>query len=52
MSLVPLSVYLKNGRVKVELAVAKGKKIYDKRHSIAERDADREMDRRLKEGYK
>ena len=52
MSLVPLSVYLKNGRVKVELAVAKGKKIYDKRHSIAERDADREMDRRMKEGYK
>ena len=52
MSLVPLSVYLKNGRVKVELAVAKGKKIYDKRHSIAERDAGREIDRRLKEGYK
>jgi SsrA-binding protein len=49
MSLVPLSLYLKDGRVKLELAVAKGKKLYDKRHSIAERDAGREMDRRIKE---
>ncbi len=49
MSLVPLSLYLKDGRVKMELATAKGKKLYDKRHSIAERDADREMERRLKE---
>ena len=49
MSLVPLSLYLKDGRVKLELAVAKGKKLYDKRHSIAERDAGREMERRMKE---
>lgn len=49
MSLVPLSLYLKDGKVKVELAVAKGKKLYDKRHSIAARDAGREMERRLKE---
>lgn len=49
MSLIPLSVYLKDGLVKVEVAVAKGKKLYDKRHSIAERDADREIDRRIKE---
>ena len=49
MSLIPLSVYLKDGRVKVELATAKGKKLYDKRHAIAERDAGREMDRRMKE---
>ena len=52
MSLIPLSIYLKDGKVKLELAVAKGKKLYDKRHAIAERDADREMDRRLKESYR
>ena len=49
MSLVPLSVYLKDGKVKVEVAVAKGKKLYDKRSSIAERDASREMYRRMKD---
>ena len=48
-SLIPLSVYFKDGKVKVEIALAKGKKLYDKRHDIAERDADREMDRRLKD---
>ena len=37
MSLIPLQIYLKDGRVKMEVAVAKGKKLYDKRHSIAER---------------
>ena len=51
MSLVPLKVYLKDGKVKVELAVAKGKKLYDKRAAAAERDAGREMDRRMKERY-
>lgn len=49
MSLIPLSIYLKDGRVKMELAVAKGKKLYDKRATIAARDAGREMDRRIKE---
>ena len=49
MSLVPLSVYLKDGRVKLELGVAKGKKLYDKRGTIAKRDADREMERKIKE---
>ncbi len=49
MSLVPLRVYLKDGKVKVEVAVAKGKKLYDKRHTIAARDAGREMERRMKE---
>jgi SsrA-binding protein len=49
MSLVPLSLYLKDGRVKVEIAVAKGKKLYDKRHVLAARDAGREMERRMKE---
>ena len=49
MSLIPLSLYFKDGRAKMEIAVAKGKKLYDKRHTIAERDAGREMERRLKE---
>lgn len=42
-TLVPLSLYFKNGKVKLSLALAKGKKLYDKRHSIAERDAKRRM---------
>lgn len=42
LTLVPLRLYLKRGRVKVELAVAKGKKLYDKRESIKKRDQDRE----------
>ncbi len=45
LALVPLSMYFKDGRVKVELAVAKGKKLYDKRHTIAERDAKRSAER-------
>ena len=48
-SLIPLQLYLKDGRVKVELAVAKGKKLYDKRHDIAERDARRDIERRLRQ---
>ncbi len=47
-SLIPLSVYFKDGKVKVELAVCKGKKLYDKRASIADRDADRDIERNLK----
>ena len=39
LSLVPLSIYFKDGRAKVELALAKGRKIHDKRQAIAERDA-------------
>ena len=49
MTLVPLSLYLKDSLVKVELGVAKGKKLYDKRESEAKRDADREIDRTMKE---
>ena len=45
-SLIPTKLYLKDGKVKLELAVAKGKKLYDKRRDIAERDAKRAMDRR------
>ncbi|PRX43571.1 SsrA-binding protein [Prauserella shujinwangii] len=43
LSLVPLSMYFKDGKVKVELALARGKKAYDKRQAIAKRDAQREM---------
>lgn len=50
-SLIPLNLYLKDGLVKMEIAVAKGKKLYDKRHDIAERDAKRDIDRRTKERY-
>ncbi|MCH5212854.1 MAG: SsrA-binding protein SmpB [Oscillospiraceae bacterium] len=48
LSLVPLKVYLKNSLVKVELALVKGKKLYDKRDDIAKRDAKRNMDRAIK----
>ena len=45
-TLIPLRLYFKNGKVKVELAVAKGKKKYDKRQDIAKRDAERDLERR------
>lgn len=48
-TLVPLSMYFKQGRVKVELGLCKGKKLYDKRDSDAERNARRDMDRAMKE---
>lgn len=48
-TIIPLSVYLKNSRVKVEVALCKGKKLYDKREDAAVRDAKRQMDRALKE---
>jgi len=44
-AIVPLSLYFSGSRVKVEIALAKGKKLYDKRESAARRDAQREMDR-------
>lgn len=47
-TIVPLRVYLKDGRAKIEIAVAKGKKLYDKRHVIAKRDADRELERNFR----
>jgi len=52
LSLVPLQLYFKRGKVKMELGIAKGKKLYDKRDDIAERDANREIDRRMKEQFK
>jgi SsrA-binding protein len=47
-TLVPTRLYFKNGRVKVELALAKGKELHDKRRDIAKRDADRQIERALK----
>lgn len=47
-TIIPLSVYLRRGRAKVEIAVAKGKKKYDKRQAIKERDAQRDIDRALR----
>lgn len=48
-ALIPLSVYFSGPRVKVEIGLAKGKKLYDKREAAAQKDAKREMDRRMKE---
>jgi SsrA-binding protein len=48
VTLVPLQLYFKDGRAKVELAVARGKRTYDKRQAIAARDAKREAERALK----
>jgi len=48
LTLVPLRLYFKNGKVKVELALAKGKKVYDKRHALAKKDFQREQERRIK----
>ena len=46
-TLVPLSIYFKDGRAKIEIAVARGKKEYDKRHTLAARDANREKEQAL-----
>ena len=50
-TLVPLSVYIKNGLVKIELAVAKGKKVYDKRDDIAKKEAERRIRQHLSPKY-
>lgn len=50
-TLVPLSVYMKDGLVKLELATAKGKKLYDRRRDIAEKDAERRMRQHQSEKY-
>lgn len=51
-ALVPTKIYLKDGMAKVEIALAKGKKLYDKRATVAKRDADREIARALREKQK
>ena len=48
-TIVPLQVYFGNGRAKIEIGLAKGKKLYDKRQDMAKRDAKREMERALKD---
>ena len=48
LALIPLSVYFKNSRVKLEIGLARGKKLHDKREAAAERSSEREMDRHLK----
>lgn len=48
-TLIPLSLYFKGSRVKLQLGLCKGKKLHDKREDIAKRDAKREMDRAMKE---
>jgi SsrA-binding protein len=47
--MIPLRLYLKRGRAKMEIALAKGKKLYDKRETLAKRDAQRRIDRALNE---
>ena len=49
LTLIPLRMYLKQNRAKVEVALVKGKKLYDKRESIAKRESDREVQRAVKE---
>lgn len=49
LTLIPVSLYFKGSRVKVQVGLCKGKKLYDKRASIAERDAKRTIDRAIKE---
>ncbi len=48
LTLVPTRLYFKDGRAKVELALARGKELYDKRRDLAKREADRQIDRALK----
>jgi SsrA-binding protein len=50
-TLIPLNLYFKKGRVKVTVALATGKKLYDKRQSLAEKEAKRDMERNMKERY-
>ncbi|NLG97327.1 MAG: SsrA-binding protein SmpB [Chloroflexi bacterium] len=48
VTIVPVQIYLKDGRAKVDLAIAKGKRTYDKRQEIAKRDAQREVEREVR----
>ena len=48
LALIPLSVYLKDGRMKLELALCKGKKLFDKRDDMAKRDAQRDIERSMR----
>jgi SsrA-binding protein len=50
-TVIPTKLYLKDGRAKIEIALARGKRQYDKRRAIAERDSKRQVERALKERY-
>ncbi|HPG39584.1 MAG TPA: SsrA-binding protein SmpB [bacterium] len=52
LTIVPLKLYFKDGRAKVEIAVARGKKLHDKRQSIADKDMNRDAQRELKNSYR
>ena len=51
-TLIPLSVYLKEGRMKLELGLCKGKQLHDKRDDMAKKDAQREIQRALRDAQK
>jgi SsrA-binding protein len=51
-TVIPTKLYLKDGRAKVEIALARGKKQYDKRQAIAKRDSKRQVERALKERHR
>ncbi len=51
-TVVPTRLYLKDGRAKVEIALARGKKLFDKRQTIAKRDSKRQIDRAIKERFR
>ncbi len=51
-TLIPVKIYFKNGKAKVEIALAKGKKVHDRREDIKRREADREMEKAMKRNYK
>jgi SsrA-binding protein len=52
VTIVPTRLYLKDGRAKLEIAPGRGKKLFDKRAAIARRDADRQVERALREKYR
>lgn len=49
VTIVPVQVYLKEGRAKIDIAIAKGKKLYDKRHDLARKDQERELEREVQD---
>ena len=51
VSLVPISMYFSGNKVKLEIGIGKGKKLYDKRETIAKRDAEKKINRALKGGF-
>jgi len=51
LTIVPLKVYWRDNHIKIEIALAKGKKLHDKRQDIAKREAKRSMDRQIRNKY-